>query len=73
MRSADLPYDGLSSINSPAYCLRRGNGHRFFARWADMDINLNAERRHMVLNEMTATVARVFGLSIGCANATTTR
>jgi hypothetical protein len=32
------------------------------------DINLLAERRHMLLNEMTATVGSVFlGLTLGCA------
>ena len=32
------------------------------------DINLEEERRHMVLNDITATVGSVFlGLQIGCA------
>ena len=50
---------------SPAAALATG----FLLAGQDMpDINLAAERRHMVLNEMTTTVGSVFlGLTVGCA------
>ncbi|MDP6795419.1 MAG: DUF1549 and DUF1553 domain-containing protein [Verrucomicrobiota bacterium] len=67
----DLPYDQFvlhqlaGDTLSPPDALATG----FLLAGQDMpDINLNAERRHMVLNEMTATVGSVFlGLNIGCA------
>jgi len=69
--NTDLPYDQFvlqqiaGDTLSPTAALATG----FLLAGQDMpDINLNAERRHMVLNEMTATVGSVFlGLSIGCA------
>jgi len=69
--NADLPYDRfvlaqLAGDESP------GNNRvatGFLTCGPDMpDINLQAERRHSFLNEMTSTVGSVFlGLQIGCA------
>ena len=69
--NADQPYDEFvfhqlaGDEVSPAAALATG----FLLAGQDMpDINLAAERRHMVLNEMTTTVGSVFlGLTVGCA------
>ena len=70
----DLPYDEFVRQqiagdqlhpDSPAAAIATG----FLLAGQDMpDINLKEERRHMLLNEMTATVGSAFlGLSIGCS------
>lgn len=70
----DLGYDvfvqrqvagDLLSPDNPAARIATG----FLLCGPDMpDLNLQAERRHNVLNEMTATVGAVFlGLQVGCA------
>ena len=70
----DLPYDQFLSLQlagdllqpaDPAAAIATG----FLLCGPDMpDINLAAERRHLVLNEMTSTVGSVFlGLQVGCA------
>ena len=72
--NADLPYDEFSRQqlagdllhpDDPAAAIPTG----FLLCGPDMpDINLQDERRHAVLNEMTATVGAVFlGLQFGCA------
>jgi len=69
--NADLPYDRfvLHQLAGDTVSAGAALATGFLLAGQDMpDINLNAERRHMVLNEMTATVGSVFlGLSIGCA------
>ncbi len=69
--NADLPYDRfvLHQLAGDTVSAEAALATGFLLAGQDMpDINLNAERRHMVLNEMTATVGSVFlGLSIGCA------
>ena len=69
--NADLPYDQfvLHQLAGDTVSAEATPATGFLLAGQDMpDINLNAERRHMVLNEMTATVGSVFlGLSIGCA------
>ncbi len=70
----DLPYDRFVALqiagdeiapNDPAEKAATG----FLFAGPDMpDINLEAERRHTVLNEITGTVGSVFlGLTMGCA------
>ncbi|MCA9071061.1 MAG: DUF1549 domain-containing protein [Planctomycetaceae bacterium] len=72
--NADLPYDRFLSQQlagdvldpkNPAAAIPTG----FLLCGPDMpDINLQEERRHTVLNEMTSTVGSVFlGLPLGCA------
>jgi hypothetical protein len=69
--NADQPYDQFvlhqlaGDVVSPDAALGTG----FLLAGQDMpDINQAVERRHMVLNEMTATVGSVFlGLNVGCA------
>ncbi len=70
----DLPYDRFlraqlagDEIGDPEFHDEWATG--FLLAGPDMpDINLVAERRHNVLNEMTATVGSVFlGLGVGCA------
>ena len=69
--NTDQPYDEFvfhqlaGDEVTPAAALGTG----FLLAGQDMpDINLRAERRHMVLNEMTTTVGSVFlGLTVGCA------
>lgn len=70
----DLPYDQFLTAQlagdesgNPAYNDALATG--FLVAGPDMpDINLTDERRHNVLNEMTATVGAVFmGLGVGCA------
>lgn len=72
--NADLPYDHFLSRQlagdvldprNPAAAIPTG----FLLCGPDMpDINLQEERRHNVLNEMTSTVGSVFlGLPLGCA------
>lgn len=72
--NADLPYDefvrqqlagDLLHPTDPLSAVATG----WLLCGPDMpDINLQEERRHVVLNEMTATVGSVFlGLQIGCA------
>ncbi len=72
--ASDLPYREFVALqlagdqlrpNDPAAAIATG----FTLAGPDMpDINLQAERRHMVLNDITATVGEVFlGLNIGCA------
>ncbi len=69
--NADLPYDRFVLHQLAGDTVEAGDALAtgFLLAGQDMpDINLNAERRHMVLNEMTSTVGSVFlGLSIGCA------
>lgn len=72
--NADLPYDrfvrqqlagDVLEPENPAAAIPTG----FLLCGPDMpDINLQTERRHNVLNEMTSTVGSVFlGLPLGCA------
>ena len=72
--NSDLPYDRFVRLqiagdqvhpDDPDAAVATG----FLLAGQDMpDINLLAERRHMLLNEMTATVGSVFlGLTLGCA------
>lgn len=72
--NADLPYDEFVRYQlagdeiapgSPSAAVATG----FLLCGPDMpDINLQTERRHMFLNDMTATVGSVFlGLQFGCA------
>ena len=70
----DLPYDRfiraqISGDEEGAGGTRNPLGTGFLLAGPDMpDINLLAERRHNVLNEMTSTVGAVFlGLGMGCA------
>ena len=70
----DLPYNQFVQLqiagdqlqpNNPQAAIATG----FLLAGQDMpDLNLLAERRHMLLNEMTATVGSAFlGLTLGCA------
>ena len=70
----DLPYNQFVRFqiagdqlhpNDPQAAIATG----FLLSGQDMpDINLQTERRHMILNEMTATVGSAFlGLTLGCA------
>ena len=70
----DVPYDRFVRLqiagdqispDDPQAAIATG----FLLAGQDMpDINLLAERRHMLLNEMTATIGSVFlGLTLGCA------
>lgn len=72
--NADLPYDEFVRLqlagdelrpDDPAAAIATG----FLLSGPDMpDLNLQDERRHNFLNEMTATVGSVFlGLQVGCA------
>ncbi len=72
--NADMPYDRFASLQiagdvldpeNPAAVVATG----FLLCGPDMpDINLQEERRHVVLNEMTSTVGAVFlGMQVGCA------
>jgi hypothetical protein len=70
----DLPYGEFVCLQIAGDLLRPGDGQAavatgFVLAGPDMpDINLEEERRHMVLNDITATVGAVFlGLQIGCA------
>lgn len=77
--NADMPYDQFvylqlagdaPSNDTPTQTsVRDALATGFLLAGPDMpDINLAAERRHMALNEITATVGSVFlGLQIGCA------
>ena len=69
--NADQPYDQfvLHQLAGDAVSSTAALGTGFLLAGQDMpDINLAVERRHMVLNEMTATVGSVFlGLNVGCA------
>ena len=72
--NADLPYNqfvqqqiagDLLHPNNPQAAIATG----FLLAGQDMpDINLLAERRHMILNEMTGTVgSALLGVTVGCA------
>ncbi len=70
----DLPYDQFvtaqiagDEVGNPKHNDQLATG--FLVAGPDMpDINLNEERRHIVLNEMTGTVGAVFmGLGVACA------
>jgi hypothetical protein len=70
----DLPYDEFVRLQIAGDLLSPGDTQAAVATGfalcgPDMtDINLLEERRHMVLNDITATVGSVFlGLQIGCA------
>ena len=70
----DLPYDQFVSLQLAGDELRPGDDWArsatgFCLAGPDMpDINLQTERRHTVLNDMTSTVGSVFlGLQFGCA------
>jgi hypothetical protein len=70
----DLPYDEFVRLQLAGDELRPGDPEAavatgFALSGPDMpDINLQEERRHTLLNEMTGTVGAVFlGLQIGCA------
>jgi hypothetical protein len=70
----DLPYNQFVQLQIAGDQLQPKNPQAaiatgFLLAGQDMpDINLLAERRHMVLNEMTATVGSAFlGLTLGCA------
>ena len=70
----DLPYDQfvqaqIAGDEMTAAAKNRALGTGFLLAGPDMpDINLTAERRHNVLNEITSTVGAVFtGLGVGCA------
>jgi len=70
----DLPYDQFVSLQLAGDELRPGDewtrvATGFCLAGPDMpDINLQQERRHTVLNDMTSTVGSVFlGLQFGCA------
>jgi hypothetical protein len=70
----DMPYDEFVRLQVAGDKLRPGDAAAavatgFLLAGPDMpDLNLQEERRHNVLNEMTATVGAVFlGLQIGCA------
>lgn len=74
--ATDRPFDELVAaqiagdlLDEDAGVARDALATGFALAGPDMpDINLRAERRHMVLNEMTATVGSVFlGLPLGCA------
>jgi hypothetical protein len=70
----DLPYGEFVRLQIAGDLVRPGDEDAavatgFVLAGPDMpDINLEEERRHMVLNDITATVGAVFlGLQIGCA------
>lgn len=70
----DLPYDQFVQLQIAGDELQRGDewaraATGFCLAGPDMpDINLQQERRHTVLNDMTATVGSVFlSLQMGCA------
>ena len=70
----DLPYGEFVRLQIAGDLIRPGDewavvATGFALAGPDMwDINLDEERRHMVLNDITATVGSVFlGLQIGCA------
>ncbi len=70
----DLPYDQfvhaqLAGDEMPSAQSHNALATGFLLAGPDMpDINLTAERRHNVLNEITSTVGAVFtGLGVGCA------
>jgi hypothetical protein len=67
----DLPFDrfALLQIAGDEISPENRSATGFLTSGPDMpDINLQAERRHSYLNEMTSTVGSVFmGLQIGCA------
>lgn len=72
--NADLPYDEFVRLQLAADELRPADERAaqatgFLLCGPDMpDLNLQDERRHNVLGEMTATVGSVFlGLQLGCA------
>jgi hypothetical protein len=70
----DMPYGEFVRLQIAGDLVRPGDESAavatgFALAGPDMpDINLDEERRHMVLNDITATVGSVFlGLTIGCA------
>ncbi len=70
----DLPYNQFVQLQIAGDQLHPNDSQSaiatgFLLAGQDMpDINLLGERRHMVLNEMTATVGNVFlGITLGCA------
>ncbi len=70
----DLPYNQFVQLQIAGDQLRPDDPQAaiatgFLLAGQDMpDINLESERRHMVLNEMTSVVGSVFlGLTLGCA------
>jgi hypothetical protein len=72
--NADMPYDEFIRLQLAGDELRPGDAPAavatgFLLAGPDMpDLNLQEERRHNLLNEMTATVGAVFlGLQVGCA------
>lgn len=72
--NADMPYDEFVRLQIAGDELRPGDAAAaaatgFLLAGPDMpDLNLQEERRHNVLNEMTAAVGSVFlGLQVGCA------
>ncbi len=72
--NADVPYDEFVRLQIAGDELRPGDRDAAVATGFNLcgpdmpDINLKAERRHMALNEITATVGAVFlGLQVGCA------
>lgn len=72
--NADMPYDEFVRLQLAGDELRPGDAGAavatgFLLAGPDMpDLNLPEERRHNLLNEMTATVGGVFlGLQVGCA------
>lgn len=72
--NADLPYDEFVRLQIAGDELRPGEASAaaatgFLLAGPDMpDLNLQEERRHNLLNEMTSTVGSVFlGLQVGCA------
>ncbi len=72
--NADLPYDRFISLQIAGDLLDPENPDAWIATGfllcgPDMpDINLQEERRHTVLNELTSTVGSVFlGMNVGCA------
>lgn len=72
--NADMPYDEFIRLQVAGDELRPGDAGAavatgFLLAGPDMpDLNLQEERRHNLLNEMTSTVgAAVLGLQVGCA------
>ena len=72
--NADLPYDEFVRMQLAGDELHPGDAQAaaatgFLLAGPDMpDLNLQEERRHNLLNEMTATAGAVFlGLQVGCA------
>lgn len=72
--NADMPFDEFLSLQLAGDELRPGDPQAavatgFLLCGPDMpDLNLQDERRHLVLNEMTSTVGAVFlGQQVGCA------